>query len=91
MTLVTFKNDVFPYCKGDTVDLDKDELKRVDKLVDDRNIEGAYSASGSAAGKPPTKKELLESALDEGLDLGEISDKNTVAEITEAIQTARQD
>lgn len=41
-TLVTFKADISPYMKGDTVRIDAAEVKRVDKLAKAREIETPY-------------------------------------------------
>lgn len=43
-TLVEFTADIFPYCKGDVVALDTDEQKRVDDLIEKRDISKAYKA-----------------------------------------------
>lgn len=43
MGLVKFNVDVSPYMKGDVVKLDKDELKRVDKVTEERGVDNAYS------------------------------------------------
>lgn len=45
--LVTFVQDVYPHCKGDTVRLSGDELKSIDNK--------AYVLEGEEA-KPKTKK-----------------------------------
>lgn len=57
-----------------------DPFLRVEKL-------GGNSAEGDEP-RPMTKKELLAQAEAEGLKL-EVTDRNTVAEITEAIEKAR--
>lgn len=44
MALVKFIADVSPYCAGDVVDLDKDEQKRVDALVEERSLAQAYES-----------------------------------------------
>lgn len=46
MPLVTFQADVFPYCRGDVVNLSADEKKRVDAVVKGRNLDGAAYVSG---------------------------------------------
>ena len=40
--LVEFTADVFPYCKGDVVGLEQDEVARVAKAVENRNIDAPY-------------------------------------------------
>lgn len=40
--LVEFKTDIYPYCKGDVVKLDKDEKKRVDEAAEARDIAEPY-------------------------------------------------
>lgn len=52
MTLVTFKTDIFPYCKGDTVDLNKKQLEAVGKVAKQRDIETPYV---KGAAKPAAK------------------------------------
>ncbi len=44
MALVTFQADVFPYCKGDVVELSGDEKKRVDEDAKGRNLECPYKS-----------------------------------------------
>lgn len=51
MGLVKFNTDVTPYMKGDVVKLDKAELKRIDKIVEERGVDNAYSTY------TPTKEE----------------------------------
>lgn len=47
MPLVTFKEDVFPYVRGDVVDLTPEEKARVDIIVKGRNYEAAAYVSGN--------------------------------------------
>lgn len=54
MTLVTFKADIFPYCKGDVVNLDKKQLDAVGKVAKQRDIETPYV---KGAAKPAAKDE----------------------------------
>jgi hypothetical protein len=42
--LVEFTQDIAPYCKGDVVKLEDDEIKRVEKRAKSLNIESAYKA-----------------------------------------------
>ena len=58
MAVVTFNADVFPYCKGDTVNLTADEQKRVDEAVKTRSLKDAYTVAKSEAKKatPKAKK-----------------------------------
>jgi hypothetical protein len=48
MTLVTFNVDQYPYCKGDTVDLDKDQLEAVKAESERRGVKDTYT-TGEAA------------------------------------------
>lgn len=62
MTLVTFNADIYPYCKGDVVNLTAKELSAVDKVAKGRSIEKPYvKASGKVASQ----------ASDEGEDSAE--------------------
>lgn len=40
--LVKFNVDIYPYCKGDVVNLSNDEQARVDEAVKARDIETPY-------------------------------------------------
>lgn len=40
--LVKFNTDIYPYCKGDVVNLSNDEQARVDEAVKARDIETPY-------------------------------------------------
>lgn len=40
--LVKFNTDIYPYCKGDVVNLSNDEQVRVDEAVKARDIETPY-------------------------------------------------
>lgn len=40
--LVKFKADIYPYCKGDVVKLDKGEKARVDEAAEARDIATPY-------------------------------------------------
>lgn len=46
MSLVTFHKDVYPYCRGDVVNLSKEDKKAVDAAIELKQIEDAY-VSGS--------------------------------------------
>lgn len=48
MALVQFTADVSPYCAGDVVDLDKDELKRVDEAAKARDLDKPYETVKAA-------------------------------------------
>lgn len=52
-TLVTFNADIFPYCRGDVVALTNDELKRVDKVAADRNVEEPYTKGANEPTEVP--------------------------------------
>jgi hypothetical protein len=55
-TLVEFTADIFPYCKGDVVALDEAEIKRVDQVIERRDIDKAYkSYKAPAAAKEEDK------------------------------------
>jgi len=43
-TLVTFTADVYPHVRGEVINIDNDELKRVDEVAKSREIESAYEA-----------------------------------------------
>lgn len=55
MSIVTFKADVSPYMRGDTVKLSDDEKKRVDEAVKSRNLKDAYTVASKPAEKKQTK------------------------------------
>lgn len=80
MALVELKVDIFPYCKGDVVELNDKERKRVDKVAEERDLERAYVTAQK--GTAPTKAQLLEQATAIGL---EVDPKATNASIQEAI------
>lgn len=40
--LAKFNTDIYPYCKGDVVNLSNDEQARVDEAVKARDIETPY-------------------------------------------------
>src|SRR3954447_20613067 len=42
--LVTFNADFYPYVYGDVVEVDTDELKRIDEVAKARGIDNPYSA-----------------------------------------------
>lgn len=56
MTVVTFNVDQYPYCKGDTVNLDEDQLKAVDAEAERRGVKDTYSE-----GEPKREAEAPES------------------------------
>lgn len=47
--LVTFQVDLYPYCKGDSVELDAAELKRVDAVAAARKLESKPYVAGEVA------------------------------------------
>lgn len=53
MAKVTFTNNVYPYVKGDTVELSKDDLKKVDAYVKRWNIKDAYTTEGGSKSAAP--------------------------------------
>lgn len=55
MAVVEFVADVYPYCKGDVMDLSADELKKVDATAKRRDIT-AYKAVKGAEDKTSASK-----------------------------------
>lgn len=94
--LSTIEHDGHEYLAGETIELTGDQAAEQAAALIEAGvarkgkgvIEGEVVKTPSAE-KPPTKKELLEGAAAEGLTL-EVTDKNTVAEITAAIEAARE-
>lgn len=58
MTLVTFNEDQYPYCKGDTVDLDKDQLKAVDAEAERRGSKDTYTTGEAAPSEDVTAPDV---------------------------------
>lgn len=56
MARVTFTNNVYPYVKGDVVDLDKDQQKEVDAYIKRWNIKDAYETEGGKKSAQPKSK-----------------------------------
>lgn len=79
MTVVTFVADVYPYCKGDVMDLSKDELKLVDAVATERDI--------TAYEKGETKVEADET-VEETISAGDVEAEKNNAE-AEAAQIKR--
>lgn len=66
MTVVTFNANVDHYVKGDVVDLDADELKRVDAYAKTNAIETPYSKGAKKVSN--TAGETTEQAAAKGAD-----------------------
>lgn len=42
MAVVEFVRDIYPYCKGDVVDLDESERQRIAEVKKQRSLEDTY-------------------------------------------------
>lgn len=54
MAVVKFEADVFPYCKGDVVDLNADQQKHVDAVAKERGVKAYVAADKPAKTKNKT-------------------------------------
>lgn len=43
MAIVEFNKDCYPYCKGDRIQLDEEEMKTVDVLAKERQVSKPYT------------------------------------------------
>lgn len=65
------------------------EVEVTDEVAE-RLADGGFIATGKEAPKPLTKAELLAQAAEDGLELEEVTEKSTKAEIEAAIEAARK-
>lgn len=68
---VTFTNNVYPYAKGDTVDLTKDQKAEVDAYIKKWKIADAYEVEGgSKSNTPKSNQGSSASTKDKATDKG---------------------
>jgi len=70
MTLVTFNENIDHYVKGDVVDLDAAELKRVDAYAKTNDIEKPYAKGAKKVSNTSDTASLADQAREESLKKG---------------------
>lgn len=88
MTVVTFNEDIYPYCKGDVVELSADAKKAVDATAKLRGINSPYT-KGAKSAEADQSAEAAEEAVVDQLEQDKVNavvDPNdTQAEVQEKI------
>lgn len=77
MTLVTFNENIDHYVKGDVVDLDSKELKRVDAYAEAAGVEKPYAKGAKKVSNTTDTGSLQDQVRDESLRTGGKENGNT--------------